>query len=96
MLSNDELTRGVPFILQLREAAGGRSTWMETLRGEIARRWYEIYRQSDWATLRREATGVFHHRVTAAEAERVRHAGRCVVIRTDLVDASELRPAGAN
>jgi hypothetical protein len=96
MLSNDELTRGVPFILQLREAAGGRPTWMEMLRGEIARRWYEIYRRSDWATLRQEATGVFHHRVAAAEAERVRQAGRCVVIRTDFVDASELQPAGVN
>jgi len=96
MLSNDELTRGMPFILHLRDTTGGRSTWMETLRGEIARRWYEIYRQSDWATLRLEATGVFHHRVTAAEAERVRHAGRCVVIRTDLVDASELQPAGVD
>jgi hypothetical protein len=96
MLSNDELTRGMPFILQLREAAGGRPTWVETLRGENASRWYEIYRHSDWAMLRQEAGRVFHHRVTAEEAERVRHAGRCVVIRTDLVDAGELQPAGAD
>jgi hypothetical protein len=89
MLSDDELTSGMPFILQLRDTAGERLMWLETLRGEVARRWYEIYRNSDWAALRREAAGVFLSPVSAAEAECVRHAGRCVVINTDLAPLSD-------
>src|SRR5437667_55854 len=51
MLSPDEIKDGMTFILQLATAAGGRVQWVETLRGDIAKRWYEIYRQSDWSAL---------------------------------------------
>jgi len=91
MLSNDELTDGIPFILQLRDAAGERVWWLQTLQGEIARRWYDIYRGSDWATLRLEALGVFQNRVSQGEAEHARTTQRCVVIRTDLVNEAQLQ-----
>ena len=46
-------------------AGGGRGNskdsahWIEMLRGDVARRWYDIYRHSDWAAPRAEATDVF-------------------------------------
>lgn len=95
MLSHDEIHDGMPFILQLPDAAGKQVWWLETLKGETARHWYETYRRSDWATLRLEAGGTFHHRVTQAEAERARTSERCVVIKTDQVNESQLQPAGA-
>src|SRR6185436_9818287 len=52
MLSPDELKDGMTFILQLANAGGDRVQWVETLRGETAKRWYQIYRQSDWTALR--------------------------------------------
>ena len=94
MLSNDELADGIPFILQLRDAAGERVWWLQTLQGEIARRWYDIYRGSDWARLRLEALGVFQNRVSQADAERARTTQRCVVIRTDLVSEAQLQQSG--
>jgi hypothetical protein len=48
MLSNDELTNGMPFVLKLWDAAGVATEWHETLSGDLARRWYDIYRRSDW------------------------------------------------
>jgi hypothetical protein len=93
MLSHDELTDGKPFILQMRDAAGARIWWLETLRGDVARRWYDIYRNSDWPALRREAGGVFQSRVSQLDAERARTTQRCVVIKTDLVDESQLQRA---
>ena len=62
MLSNDELINGIPFILKLWDAAGVATEWCETLSGDLAWRWYDIYRRSDWDALRREAPGVFRHR----------------------------------
>ena len=94
MLSHDEIHDGMPFILQLPDAAGKQVWWLETLKGEDARRWYETYRRSDWATLRQEAGGTFHNRVTQAEAERARTTRRCVVIKTGAVNETEIRPAG--
>ena len=85
MLSHDELTDGMPFILQMRDAQGARVWWLETLREDVARRWYDIYRNSDWPALRREAGDVFQNRVSQADAERARTTQRCVVINTDLV-----------
>jgi len=91
MLSPDELKNGMTFILQLANAGGDRVQWVETLRGETAKRWYQIYRQSDWAGLRSEAADVFHRRVTEAEAEAVRTARhRCIFIHTPAVNADEL------
>ena len=91
MLSPDELKDGMTFILQLADAAGDPVQWVETLRGETAKRWYQIYQQSDWAALRCEAADVFHRRVTEAEAQTVRTARqRCVFIHTPAVKADEL------
>ena len=59
MLSDDEMRDGMPFILQLRNTAGVACQWIESLHGELAKRWYEIYRTSDWEALRNEAAGVF-------------------------------------
>ena len=42
MLSNDELTNGRTFMLKLWNAAGVSSQWVETLRGDTARRWYDV------------------------------------------------------
>jgi len=67
MLSIDELANGMPFILELKDASGIPIQWLQTLRGAIARRWYEIYQRSDWVTLRLEAARVFLNRVTDAE-----------------------------
>jgi hypothetical protein len=93
MLSHDELTDGMPFILQMRDAAGDRVWWLETLQGDVARRWYDIYRSSDWPALRREVGDVFQNRVSQADAERARTTQRCVVIKTDLVDEAQLQQA---
>ena len=81
MLSNDELTTGMTFILKLTDSHGTVSFWIETLRGETARHWYDIYRESDWESLRLEAMTTFHRRVTEAEADTVRGARqRCVFV----------------
>jgi hypothetical protein len=65
--------------------------WIETLRGDVARRWYDIYRRSDWAALRAEAADVFHRRVSEPEAVAARTARcRCVFIHTVDVAANEL------
>jgi hypothetical protein len=97
------------FILQLPSGGGGdsgggdsgggdsgggdRIQWAETLRGETAKHWYQIYRHSDWAALRAEAADVFHRRVSEAEAASIRSAGRrCVFIHTPAVGADELAP----
>jgi hypothetical protein len=90
MLSIDELANGTAFILELKDASGIPIQWLQTLRGALARRWYEIYRQSDWGALRSEAAGVFLSRVTAAKAEQTRKSGRCVVIKTEAVKENEL------
>ena len=90
MLSKDELSNGRVFILKLRDAAGVPSQWMETLRGETARRWYTIYRSSDWAALRHEAAEIFRHAVSEDEAERTRASSRCVFIRPAAVNTEEI------
>lgn len=71
------------------------SQWAQTLRGDEARRWYAIYRRSNWAALRAEASGVFRNPVTEAEADAIlrRPAGRCVYIHTLLVESNELAAA---
>ena len=90
MLSPDELTNGMTFILKLHDAAGVPIQWVQTLRGASAKRWYDIYQRSDWVALRTEAAGVFVDRVTEEEAEQKRKCGRCVVIKTQAVKADEL------
>ena len=90
MLSNDDLANGTTFILKLRDAAGAPVQWVETLRGDLAARWYEIYRASDWQALRAGAAGVFVHAVTEEAAELARRARRCVVIKPPLIRVEEL------
>jgi hypothetical protein len=93
MLSPDELKDGMTFILQLDStAAGGEAVqWVETLRGDTARRWYGIYRRSDWDALRAEAADVFHHRVNEVELQSLRkQRRRCVFIHTPAVKADAL------
>jgi hypothetical protein len=90
MLSIDELANGRTFILELKDASGTPVQWIQTLRGAIARRWYEIYQKSDWVALRLEAASVFLNRVTDAQAELSRKSGRCIVIKTTAVKEDEL------
>lgn len=90
MLSHDELRNGRTFILKLWDSAGAPSQWVQLLRDDTARRWYDIYRRSDWAALRSEGADVFHDRVTSEEAERVRKSGRCVFIQTTSVRPDEM------
>lgn len=91
MLSKDEISDGMIFLLKLLDADGTPRFWVETLRGDTAERWYDIYRNSNWEALRTEARDVFHRRITDAEADAIltsRH--RRVYIHTDSVAANEL------
>ena len=54
MLSRDELKNGRPFILKLWDSTGASSHWVQTLKDDSARHWYDIYRRSDWGALRAE------------------------------------------
>ena len=91
MLSNDELTEGMPFVLKLWDTAGVATEWHETLSGDLARRWYDIYRRSDWDALRREAPGVFRHRVDETPAGHGGHYGlRRILIHTTAVNSAEM------
>jgi len=42
MLSKDEIANGRTFILRLWDAEGKPTHWIESLRGDVARRWYEL------------------------------------------------------
>jgi hypothetical protein len=90
MLSKDELLDGMPFILKLRGAAGAPMQWVETLRGDVARRWFEISRTSNWPALRAEAAVVFRNSVSEEEAEKIRRSRRCLVIHPPGMKADEL------
>ena len=93
MLSPDELKNGMTFILQLGNPGGDHVQWLETFRGDTAKRWYQIYRDSDWTALRAEAADVFHRRVTEAEAQTERNARRrCIFIHTPAVNSTDLAP----
>jgi hypothetical protein len=92
MLSKDEITNGRTFILKLWDAEGTPTQWVETLRGDVARRWYDIYATSDWEALRLEAGDTFHRTVSEAGAEtrRLTRGARCVFIHTRSVKIDEL------
>ena len=92
MLSKDEIANGRTFILKLWDAEGKPTQWVETLRGDLARRWYEIYSTSNWEALRLEAADTFHRDVSEADAERTRttRGQRCVVIHTRSVHPNDL------
>jgi hypothetical protein len=94
MLSNDELVNGMPFTLKLWDAAGAPTEWSETLSGDLARRWYDIYRRSDREALRREGPAVFCHRVDGAAAAHARPRGeRRVLINTIAVNSADMSAA---
>jgi hypothetical protein len=93
MLSLDEQNDGRTFILKLRDAAGGRFFWVEKLRGALARRWYDIYRNSDWPALRAAALEVFQNPVAERVAVVAQRANRCVVISAPCVTVEQLSPA---
>ncbi len=90
MLSTDELANGKTFVLKLKDASGTSFQWVQVLRGAIARRWYDIYRASDWVALRLEAAAVFLKPVTEAQADRNCKTGQCIVIKTEAVKENEL------
>jgi hypothetical protein len=90
MLSHDELKNGRHFILKLWDSAGASSQWVQTLKDDTARHWYDIYRRSDWAALRAEGPAVFRDAVTSEQAERVRKSNRCVFIQTTSVRSEEM------
>ena len=92
MLSKDELSDGINFILKLSDAAGAPVQWVERLRGDVAIRWYDIYFRSDWAALRTHGAEVFHNRVTQDEAEHVCKLAHCIVIHTPEVKAEQIDP----
>lgn len=91
MLGKDELSDGMTFLLKLLDADGVARFWVETLRGDTASRWYDIYRNSNREALRTEARDVFHRSIAGAEAEAIltsRH--RRIYIHTDSLTSNEL------
>jgi hypothetical protein len=90
MLSPDELATGITFILKLKDATGIPVQWVQSLRGAVAKHWYDIYTRSDWISLRAEAAAVFLNSATESDAEHIRRNNRCVVIKTDQVKSEEL------
>jgi hypothetical protein len=93
MLNRDEISHGRIFVLKLWDAAGVPSQWVETLKGDLARRWYRIYRYSDWGALRAEASATFRRSVTEQESVNVCEHNRCVLIQTTAVRSEDLAAA---
>jgi hypothetical protein len=94
MLSPDDLKNGMVFILQLQAADGAAVTWLETLRGDSAARWYDLYRRSDWDSVRAEAGDIFRHRASEAELQAVRKLRRRrVFIHTSAIGADDVAAA---
>ena len=94
-LTDEEVRRGKTFVLKLWDAVGVPTQWIETLRGEAARRWYDIYRRSDWDAVRAEAAAVFRQRVSGGAAHAALASGRCIFIHTLLVETGELSAVAA-
>ena len=96
MLSRDDIAHGRIFVLKLWDADGVASQWVETLKGDLAKHWYRIYRNSDWGALRAEARATFRNRVSERESVSTCEHHRCVLIQTPAVASDELAavPAG--
>lgn len=91
MLSPDEIQDGMTFILKLWDNDGVPWQWAETLRGDVAKRWYDVYRRSDWNALRTEGGAVFTHQVSGVKAEEIRTCRqRCIYMHTKDVKANDL------
>ena len=95
MSYQDRTGDGRIFVLKLWDAAGVPSQWVETLTGDLARRWYRIYRFSDWSALRAEASATFRRSVTEEESVNVCERNRCVLIQTTAVRSEDLAAAAA-
>jgi hypothetical protein len=91
MLNKDDLINGVPFILKLPNASRQTSYWVETLRGDMARHWFDIYQRSDWQMLRAEGGCVFRNRVTEEQVQTLRNSRRCIVLHTLGVMAEDIK-----
>jgi len=90
MLSNDELAQGIHFVLKLPDGAGASVYWLQKLRGDAARHWFEIYRRSDWEALAAEAVGVFGAPSSTEVVERTVRSLRCVVIQPHSLTVGDL------
>jgi len=91
VLTKDELSDGTTFILKLCDANEKPFYWLETLRGDTARHWYDIYNYSNWEALRLEAADTFHRAVSEDEAQATRRSHmRCIFVHTRLIKADEL------
>lgn len=90
MLSNDELTNGMTFVLVISDDEGAPQYRMCDLRGNEAREWFGVYQRSDWDALRRTAAATFGPPVPVADAQRTYTSRRCLVIRAMAVSAAEL------
>lgn len=90
MLSRDDISHGRIFVLKLWDADGVPSQWVESLKGELAKHWYRIYRNSDWESLRAEAGTTFRNRVSERESVSTCEHHRCVLIQTSSVRSDEL------
>ena len=97
MLSHDEIADGTIFILKLWDAGGAPSHWVETLRDDVARRWYDIYRRCDWEALRTEAPAVFLNPATDVQVDQIRKTHkRLVLIHTADVKSDEVGALGVD
>ena len=90
MLSNDELAQGIHFVLKLPDGAGASVYWLQKLRGDAARHWFEIYRTSDWKALAAEAGSVFGAPSSNEVVERTVRSLRCVVIQPHDLTTTDL------
>ena len=95
ILTDEEVRGGKTFVLKLWDAVGVPTHWVETLRGEAARRWYDIYRRSDWDAVRAEGGAVFRHPASEGAAHVALSSGRCIYLETLMVETGELSSAGA-
>ena len=94
MLSKDELAEGIYFVLKLPDGAGAPVYWLQMMRGDAARHWFEIYRTSDWTALASDA-GIFGAPVSTESAERTVRSQRCVVIQPHDLTAGDLAVTAA-
>ena len=90
MLSKDELAEGIHFVLKLPDGAGATVYWLQKLRGDAARHWFDIYRTSDWKALAAEAAGVFGAPSSKQIVDRTVRSLRCVVIQLHDLTATDL------
>ena len=95
MLSNDELTTGITFVIQLDDVGRSPIYMMRDLHGDVARHWYGIFRNSDWPALHREAPETFGEPVSEVSAKKAIGARRCIVIHAEAAPAAANQPSAA-